>query len=407
MRIGFLTSEYRTERQTEGGVATYLATLSELLIAAGHEPTVFLLGRENRRFTVRGVPIIEVRTPWVPYWMLPGPLWVLRDFARQWRAANRMARAFRREHRRRPFDVVQTANWRALGVRLALSHRIPFVVQISSYLPLLRRGEGIVPFVQERLTDFLDRLQMRHAQKVFGPSNLHIRALREQEGIDGAVIRIPVHLSGCEEDSRVYETELAGVRYFLYFGKLNRLKGAEDMAAALPRVLDADRTVHAVFLGADTPAPWGGTWGHYILKQVGSHVARVHLLGAHPRAASLPILRHAQFVVIPSRVDNYPNACLEAQALGKIVVGTDGSSLEEMIQHGRTGFLSKPACPDSLAEALIQTLKLSEERRKEMEAAVRVLAAERDPMKDVQAHLRLYQEAIEIFHRNRRRYSFR
>jgi glycosyltransferase involved in cell wall biosynthesis len=47
-------------------------------------------------------------------------------------------------------------------------------------------------------------------------------------------------------------------------------------------------------------------------------------------------------VVTPSRVDNCPNTCLEAQALGKIVIGTRQSSLEELVDHGVTGFLAEP-----------------------------------------------------------------
>ena len=44
-----------------------------------------------------------------------------------------------------------------------------------------------------------------------------------------------------------------------------------------------------------------------------------------------------------------PNACLEAMALRKVVVGTEGASFEEMLTDGVTGFLVPPGNVDALA----------------------------------------------------------
>jgi predicted membrane GTPase involved in stress response len=69
---------------------------------------------------------------------------------------------------------------------------------------------------------------------------------------------------------------------------------------------------------------------------------------------------------MPSRVDNYPNACLEALSLGVPVIGTYDSSLDEMIE-----FLGE----DELLEVTPLNLRIrkrildSEERGKQVKKA--------------------------------------
>jgi glycosyltransferase involved in cell wall biosynthesis len=58
-------------------------------------------------------------------------------------------------------------------------------------------------------------------------------------------------------------------------------------------------------------------------------------------------------VVLPSLVDNLPNACLEAMALGKPVIGTSGASFEELLTDGISGFLVPPGDPRALADRII------------------------------------------------------
>jgi len=65
-------------------------------------------------------------------------------------------------------------------------------------------------------------------------------------------------------------------------------------------------------------------------------------------------------------VDNYPNACLEAQALGVPVVGTYGSSLDEMIVDGETGLLADNGDPKAIAHAIERLLAQSTEEARAM-----------------------------------------
>ena len=72
---------------------------------------------------------------------------------------------------------------------------------------------------------------------------------------------------------------------------------------------------------------------------------------------------------MPSRVDNYPNACLEAQMLGIPVIGSRNSSLDEMIEDGKTGFLVENGNSKELGDATNKLLDLDEDVYRAMQQA--------------------------------------
>jgi O-antigen biosynthesis protein len=66
-----------------------------------------------------------------------------------------------------------------------------------------------------------------------------------------------------------------------------------------------------------------------------------------------PVMRAADVVALPSRIDGMPLAVFEAQALEKPVVASEVGSLPSMIVDGETGFLCEPADIDGFCERLL------------------------------------------------------
>jgi glycosyltransferase involved in cell wall biosynthesis len=97
-------------------------------------------------------------------------------------------------------------------------------------------------------------------------------------------------------------------------------------------------------------------------------------------------------VVLPSLIDNLPNACLEAMALGKPVVGTRGASFEEMIRDGETGFLVPAGDAEALADTLCAAWR--EPRLDEIGRAAAAAVQAYAPQETVQAFLDYAQEII-------------
>lgn len=88
----------------------------------------------------------------------------------------------------------------------------------------------------------------------------------------------------------------------------------------------------------------------YAERACNRHCRRLIFVDQIRHAQLYPVIAGSRLVVLPSLVDNLPNACLEAMALGKPVIGTCGTSFEELMTDGVTGFLVPPGDRDALAE---------------------------------------------------------
>jgi glycosyltransferase involved in cell wall biosynthesis len=84
----------------------------------------------------------------------------------------------------------------------------------------------------------------------------------------------------------------------------------------------------------------------------GSCRGRVLYLGKMRHAQLLPVLQHARAVVLPSRMDNLPNTCIEAMAQGQVVIGTRGTSFEQLLEDGESGVLCDVDDPAGLMAAI-------------------------------------------------------
>jgi len=99
-------------------------------------------------------------------------------------------------------------------------------------------------------------------------------------------------------------------------------------------------------------------------------------------------------VVLPSRVDNLPNTCLEAMALGRVVVGTRGASFDQLIDDGQNGFLCDIDSPESLRAAVERALALTDAQRATVGASAARRIDELRPEKTIPPLVAFYEAAI-------------
>ena len=121
-------------------------------------------------------------------------------------------------------------------------------------------------------------------------------------------------------------------------------------------------------------------------------VDRLILLENLAHAQLYPVIDGSQLVVLPSLLDNAPNSCLEAMGIGKVVIGTNGASFEELITEGVNGFLVEPNNPDALADKLIAAWV--DPKLKEISAAAKHKMCDFAPEKTVTSLLTYYSEVL-------------
>jgi glycosyltransferase involved in cell wall biosynthesis len=82
---------------------------------------------------------------------------------------------------------------------------------------------------------------------------------------------------------------------------------------------------------------------------------QVRFLGQCSDVAGL--LRSSDLFVLPSLMEAFPNALMEAMATGLPVVATKVGGIPELVEHDRNGLLVPPGRPDELAAAILALLE--------------------------------------------------
>lgn len=356
MRVGYLTAEYAYGNRHRGGLGNYLRRLTLALAERGHEPHVFYYIDEPSCIHIdHGIHIHFINSRRSK--RIAKINSVTRNKLRQTLDGLERSCRFRRYLREAvlsySLDILQvpSANWPGLLV----SNDIPMVTRSSGHQLLWDRFEGLSLTLDRRLYGHLELLQYRRAAGIFAPSKLLAATLEKSEGVpEVAVIRTPFFIEVDELDGTVYADSLQGEDYILFFGKLSPLKGPQVIADALPLVWKRYPDLVAVFVGEDRAFDNKTRMVEYIRKKCRGFEHKIRFFPLLPHDQLYAIVQNARLVVLPSLFDNSPNTMLEAMGFGKPVVGTYGSSMDEFIDDGISGFLVRRGDSQELAEKICE-----------------------------------------------------
>lgn len=133
-----------------------------------------------------------------------------------------------------------------------------------------------------------------------------------------------------------------------------------------------------------------------VFRHAAEYADRVLWIPAQPHETLYPIIARACAVVLPSRIDNFPNACIEAMALERIVIGTRGNGFEQLITDGESGFLCEVDDAAGLLATIERVLALTSDTSRSIgrraEERIRILA----PENTVSALLDCYLDAMDM-----------
>ena len=110
----------------------------------------------------------------------------------------------------------------------------------------------------------------------------------------------------------------------------------------------------------------------------------VHFLGERPDVPDL--LSALDILVMSSYTESFPNAILEAMAMGKPVVATNVGGIPEVVEEGQTGFLVPPRDPKAIADRVLSLCRDSA-RRLQMGRAARARVEDNFTVQSVSARL--------------------
>ena len=388
MKIWLLASE--TPLYNPGGIARYVDNFARYLARAGHEVTVF--GREEEARSLEIEPGYRYRSV-VPLWNRVGeeapsprpddhPSWPY-NVLDYWGAFSfQMADAVRELIRGEgPPDVIEAQEYNALPYYLLQRKLtgapelagVPIVVNAHSPDFICRKFNEEVRYqLPHYWTGRLEMACLHAADAVICPSRYLSRQLEEAFGGSISVEALPLPWTDPEPylgGGTVEEGKL------LYTGRLELRKGVLRFLEACEKRWGEGLSFSVHMVGSDTLyVPRNCTVGEWIRKRYARRIEEGSLVlrDALPHAELLREMGTAAATVVPSLWENWPNTCIEAMSLGKVVMGSLHGGQAEMIgSDERCGFLFSWEEPDSFDRALGKVLALSPRKRAAMGAEAR------------------------------------
>ena len=394
LRIAFATPEFVTEKDFDGGLANYLNRVSKTLARLGHDVHVVTLSHEDEgEFEHEGVMVhrLGLKRGWqtlnrLTRYSLPTTLHWL-NFSTQ------VFRKLKQLHRKEPFHLIQYPNYSSCGVFSIPLLRTVHVVRASSYEPARNHAAGLKRNLDVTIAERLEALQYRLTRNVHVPSLALQTMLLTKAGVSRTrLIRSPFYVETREWDTSVWEQFLKDKKYVLYFGRFQLHKGFHTLVRALPHFLEQYDDAYAVLVGRDMETQLASSMAAFARSQCRRFAERLILLDNLPHAQLYPVIDRSHLVVLPSLIDNLPNSCLEAMGIGKVVIGTNGASFDELITDGVNGFLVDPNDAEALADKLIAAWV--DPKLNEMSTAAKQSMHDFAPDKTVASLLTYYSEVM-------------
>jgi glycosyltransferase involved in cell wall biosynthesis len=397
MRIALIVTEYVTEANFDGGLANYTYRIALSLSQSGHEPVVFVEADQNQHFIHDGIEVNRVKYRRV-FWLsvLNVLTWRrMKRFFNYLRQSWNLNACLKRQHRLAPFALVQYTHLSGTG--LFRPRHIPTVARLSSYTPLwFQFGEySDRSRFQVWQQIVVENWALKRVDAVFGPCRMIASVVQKQLEIPVQILESPFVIPDMPEDASLLQNQLLDKRYLLFFGRLNRPKGVLVIAAMLNQLMQRHPDLFFVFIGRETTGYEGRPIIEHIYEQAGEFRERVLYLGRVPQSQLFPVIRNAAAITLPALIENFPNTCLEAMALGQVVVVTRGTGFDQLISHRESGLMCRADDPANFLETVEIALQMSSEDREVMGRAAQSRLESLKPEKVAARHLEFYRNVIE------------
>jgi glycosyltransferase involved in cell wall biosynthesis len=329
----------------QGGVERGTVDVAAAIVAAGGRALVASAGGPR----VHGLARVRADHVTIPA-DSKNPLVIYRN-------SRRLAELIRRER----VDLVHARSRAPAWSAFAAAERcgVPFVTTFHGtygtggplklrYNSIMARGERVIA-----ISNFI----ADHVHTVYGVPMSRLRVIHRGADLDHFN---PVNVSADRLITQATRWRLDdGFPLVLLPGRLTRWKGQGVLIEALAKL--GRRDLRCIILGSDQ-----GRSG-YRRELEALVVARglggiVRLIG---HADDLPAAYMLSDVVVSASTEPeaFGRVLVEAQALGRPVIGTDHGGSRETVLQGETGWLTPPGDADALAEAIDQAVSLTADQR--------------------------------------------
>jgi glycosyltransferase involved in cell wall biosynthesis len=388
MNIALVIPEFNLIEGNYRSLSVYTYRTAKSLIQLGHRPVIFTTGLQNEKINYDEIEIhftkINKRDEkWYSNKFLHKPYSLARKAFYQktaWHKLNdhlekklypetlseQLNDTLLQAHKEIKFDIIHYAQENAPGY--CKPDNIPVEIRVSLPHKINMTHEGFIADKYIRSRHNFEIKALQKADALFGSASEIIEILEKE--LKRKITSIePTYVSTVSKiDDSVYEKQLTGKKYILFYGTLNMKNGTDTVADMMADFLRQHTDYYFVFVGEHSVSPYPKlNMLQYVQKKAMEHSNRLICFDNLPQSQLFPIIKNSFAVVLPSRYDSFSNSKIEALAHKRIVVGTKNVGDEKLIENNKNGFLITKEGHKELLYTLTNIILLSAQKKQEME----------------------------------------
>ena len=387
MVIVFVVPEFLTKNKASTGLPNYIFRVSKALISMGHEPIVITAGKNNENIQYKGIRVIRRKVNLGYFEKYRSLNYIINVISMNRILTKELNELIKQEK----ISIIQFCSLYGLGI--FYRGKVPAVMRLSSYSKKYFMYSNSYSKLFINIMGSVERLSARNRQGIISPSNVMAEAFAKDIHKQVDVIETPFVDDTEHLDYSVYEKYLLYKKYVLFFGTLYEEKGIYVIAKIIKQFLEKNREYYFVFIG-DIQKKRDINPMQLICQNAGKYKKRVIYIKPLCHEKLYPIIKNSDLVILPSIMDNLPNACIEAMYLGKVVIGTRGTSFEQLIADGKSGYLAVPNDAKSLYRKVALAIQLNEQKKQEMGERARARIKQLQPQTVVKQLVDYYENII-------------
>lgn len=342
MKIGFITPEYPHPKvKHAAGLGTSIKNLAVALAMSGHQPYVFVYAQATEEsFVEDGITfyILKDKAYKVAKWF----------FYRK-HIQNFVQQIINKEQ----IEIIEAPDW--TGISAFMKFSVPIVIRFHGSDTYFCHIEGRP---QKKKNRFFEGKAVSGAKAFIAPTAYAGNVSKELFGIKDKEVRT-IHYGLFLEDFVNKEPANYKVGTVLYIGTIIRKKGVMELPAIFAKVKEMYPAAKLVLVGADAPdIHTGNTSTWEVLKTSFSEelLTSVEYVGKVPYHEVRGLIEKANVCIFPTYAETLGMVTIESMAMQKPVVNSNIGWAQELMEHGKSGFLVHPANHAEYSAAIVKLL---------------------------------------------------
>ena len=360
MVVLFVSPYFREKGKmpTGDGMEMYLYRVSLALKKLGHTPIIVSIGSKEQHYIENGIEIYFVYCKYIEISNNKNINLVYNRLLRS-KAINKKVMQI---SKKKKIDLIQFSSLQ--GLSIFYYGNIPAVMRLSSYAKIYYKDYSFSK-TEYWIRILCEWIGAKRCNALFGPSKVIANAFAKDVHRSVSIIETPFWNECHYYDESIYNSKLRNKKYTLFIGRMQIEKGIFVIKECLRAFLKSNPDYYFVCCGKDSFVD-GQSAVCLLTDASGEYKNRFIYIEKQPHETLYPVIQHADFVICPSIAENFSNACLEAMYFERVVIGTDGTSYEQLIDDGKNGMLCEPGNADSLLQKMNNAAAMSLQEKEKM-----------------------------------------